>query len=278
MLFNAVIGNPPYNDDIYLQFVSKSLDMIADDGVSLMVTPAKWWLKEDDDNRRFRENVVPHMSEIVYFFDSQDVFNIALNGGVAFYTIDKGVHSEKWLTNRCVKADGFSSDRRLVDCSTNLFLQSELCRSICDKVGCFDKDFKAFIPRWEPENKEVNLFVTTVAGISGGRTFSNDGNLLMLSVVNKVRNGQFRTQDFKCIYSADSEEEADYFISWAYTKFIRFMLMPMWHSYHINNNKTWSCVPHPGKFDHVFSDEEFYATYNLNEDEREFIESVIKEK
>ena len=46
----------------------------------------------------------------------------------------------------------------------------------------------------------------------------------------------------------------------------------------VDNNESWSFVPDPGAFDHIFTDDELYKTYGLTPDEIKVIESVIKER
>ena len=43
MKFNVIIGNPPYNNDIYLDFVTQSFHLSKD--YTVMITPAKWQAK-----------------------------------------------------------------------------------------------------------------------------------------------------------------------------------------------------------------------------------------
>ena len=43
MQFNVIIGNPPYNNDIYLDFVTQSFHLSKD--YTVMITPAKWQAK-----------------------------------------------------------------------------------------------------------------------------------------------------------------------------------------------------------------------------------------
>ena len=40
--FDAVVGNPPYNNELWSKFVSKSLDVLRSDGYLLYVHPANW--------------------------------------------------------------------------------------------------------------------------------------------------------------------------------------------------------------------------------------------
>ena len=72
MKINAVIGNPPYNNDMYIPFVEMGHQLATD--CSLFITPAKWQAKGGKDNEAFRQNIVPYMSKIVYYPATPDVF------------------------------------------------------------------------------------------------------------------------------------------------------------------------------------------------------------
>ena len=62
---NLVIGNPPYDKDIYLDFVTQAHNLSQDSTV--MITPAKWQAKSGKKNDEFRQEVVPYMRDIVYY-------------------------------------------------------------------------------------------------------------------------------------------------------------------------------------------------------------------
>ena len=59
MKFDIVIGNPPYNNDIYIDFVMGGYTLIKEDGYVVMITPAKWQAKGGKKNEDFRKNIVP---------------------------------------------------------------------------------------------------------------------------------------------------------------------------------------------------------------------------
>ncbi len=282
MKFDVIIGNPPYNNDMYLDFVKTGYDLLKDDGVEIMITPAKWQAKGGKKNEDFRANIVPHMKEIVYYPDAGDVFNIRLQGGVCYYIVDKKTYEKKAITSHCSRVPKFSNDRREKVISKPVFLDADICYSICDKVGCFNNSFKPFNPKWVAIKGNINIFVTAVNTDGGGKTsfnvFSRDGNLTMLAPFNRSSETFFRSNDTKCIYSAKTCEEADSFESWAGTRFIRFMLLMRYCTYHNNNDYSWRFVPDPGDFDHIFTDAELYQKYDLTQDEINIIESVIKER
>ena len=280
MKFDVVIGNPPYNNDMYIPFVEMGHNLSQK--CSVFITPAKWQAKGGKQNEAFRKNIVPHMKEIVYYPDAGDVFNIRLQGGVCYYIVDKNTYVKKAITSHCSRVPKFSNDKRERAISKPVFLDADICYSICDKVGCFNNSFKQFNPKWVAIKGNINIFVTAINTDGGGKTsfnvFSRDGSLTMLAPFNRSIEIFFRSNDTKCIYSAKTCEEADSFESWCGSKFVRFMLLMRYCTYHNNNDYSWSFVPDPGAFDHIFTDEELYKKYNLTEEEINIIESVIKER
>lgn len=90
MKFDVVVGNPPYNNDIYLDFVTLGHHLSTQ--YTLMITPAKWQAKTDgkpagsstvDKNKEFRKNIVPFMGKIVNYRNAPELFKIAEWGGYA---------------------------------------------------------------------------------------------------------------------------------------------------------------------------------------------------
>ena len=61
MKFDVVLGNPPYNNDIYLDFVTLGHNIIKQNGCEIMITPAKWQAKGGEKNEAFRKDIVPYM-------------------------------------------------------------------------------------------------------------------------------------------------------------------------------------------------------------------------
>jgi type I restriction-modification system DNA methylase subunit len=61
MNFDVVVGNPPYNNDLYIPFVELGHSLAKE--CSLWITPAKWQAKGGDANDNFRKNIVPYMKK-----------------------------------------------------------------------------------------------------------------------------------------------------------------------------------------------------------------------
>lgn len=104
MKFDTVIGNPPYNNDMYIDFVNLGHKLLRKDGVEILITPAKWQAKGGEKNGIFREKIVPYMKEIVYYPDTAELFDISEPAGITYYLIEKDKKFEnKLIINRCEK-------------------------------------------------------------------------------------------------------------------------------------------------------------------------------
>jgi hypothetical protein len=109
MNFAVVLGNPPYNNDLYLKFVQLGNKICMN--CSMWVTPAKWQAKGGDDNEAFRQSIVPYMSKIVFYPDCIDVFAIGDPGGISYYLIDKEKQALKNIKNVSYKQKIYNDQR-----------------------------------------------------------------------------------------------------------------------------------------------------------------------
>lgn len=106
--------------------------------------------------------------------------------------------------------------------------------------------------------------------------FSSDGTILMTTPSYVGKN--IDRGDSKVMFSSDNIVECESFNSYINTKFVRFMILMRYCRNTVNNDESWSFVPDPGVFDHIFTDEELYKKYNLTQEEINIIESVIKDR
>lgn len=293
MKFNIVVGNPPYNNDAYLDFVKAGYQLSTQ--YSTFITPAKWQAKEGYKNEQFRETIVPHMSKIVYYPDCVDVFGISELGGISYYTIDKNnIHDTKDIINKCEL-------QPLLNSSMNREINSTLwnsAQSIIEKIKSSD-DYKLYVLQDIKQNRKtctinINKQIPTershiwdwnnscidpkYVGHGGCLLNKNDGSTPLLGRAKFLRHAENGSGTSINIFTSDSELECRSFTSWVYSKFIRFLLIIALCSNSVMNDITWRFVPDPGKFDHIFTDKELYEKYNLTEDEINIIESIIKER
>lgn len=114
--FDIVIGNPPYNKGMDLDFVDKAYQLSTN--ITCMITPAKWQTTADDysgcaskniDYKQFRELYVPHMKEVCFYPDAKDVFDIGQIDGITWYILDKDTHEKIKIINKCKLQSHFNS-------------------------------------------------------------------------------------------------------------------------------------------------------------------------
>lgn len=87
MTFDITIGNPPYNNDIYLDFIEFGHNI--SNKYTCMIVPAKWQAKSGIKNEKFRERLVPFMDKITVYKDSTEIFDIEEWGGICYFLLNK---------------------------------------------------------------------------------------------------------------------------------------------------------------------------------------------
>ena len=292
MQFDVVIGNPPYNKDIFLDFVDISYQLSS--GYVVMITPAKW--QTDADNARtaskitykeFRDKYVKHMSHVVFYPDCQDVFNIMQIDGITFFALDKQIYCNTYIKNRCKLQKYFNLS------SIRNILNRESLHNIGDEIINAIGKYKGF--KFQTQAKRFQVWINSQIQLGGNANYGGNSGCLLtqtgaVGVVGASRiidstdavEMSLRTGASTCAFSADTKEECEYFVSWLNTKFTRFFVA-------INISKLtgiicddcFRFVPDPGPFDHIFTDDELYRKFGLrpaHEDYIKVIESVIRER
>lgn len=309
MEFDLVIGNPPYNNDLYLDFVTVAQHLSSK--YTVMITPAKWQAKGGKKNEDFRKNVVPYMSKIVYYPDTNEIFDIALSGGVTYFWADKSLHNKKDIF---VRKNGETISKRnkefmgildLTDDEANILNKirslGEITIDKCDNhkfilkmsyicikyegtthtnigvlhniekqgTGIYFKDSKYYIeidPVYLTRPEEIGKWhlVTSV-------WLNNTIDTLKLGV------NEVSTDNNVTIYSTSDKNEIESVESYFNCKLIWWLMYRM----HVGGNvnlKAFEFVPDPGKFDHIFTDQELYEKYNLTAEEINIIEKSVNEQ
>ena len=312
---NNIIMNPPYNpNDLYINFVTLAHKVASDSVVA--ITPAKGINgKSDKKNDEFRQNIVSHMEEIVYYPMASDVFSIAEPGGIAYYIIDKDKHIDKNITIVCNNKE-FSQEKHI---SNSAYTYNDTVNNILNKtcgkniIHILERKDNSFSflrsyylhESYKPEHtkpdeynyievmsgsnlkgycSKLDLYttdniykykVTQTVMVSAG-VWADIPNYGM-NPLNKLGKGQVPIGSYPIIKFFDTEEECDYFISYCNTKIVKFL-----HYLGIvgttESSDFWRFVPDPVNFDHIFTDVELYQKYSLTDEEINIIESVIKDR
>lgn len=282
MKFDVVIGNPPYNKGMDLDFVD--LGYKISNKYTVMITPAKWQTTADDysgcaskniNYKQFRELYVPHMSYVCFYPACKDVFDILQVDGITWYLLDKCNHEQCIMKNKCRYTKAFNScEKRSIKNRESLF-------NIENEIVKYLGNYNIFTFPYQYKYKHFQVWTNTQ--VPGGG----------LSTQIAVRKTQFvgeshigedngiyieHSNASICSFSSDSKAECESFISWLNCKFTRFFVaINPTKLTGIITNDNFRFVPAPptGKFDHIYTDEELYKAFNLPQKYIDIIEAVI---
>ena len=306
--FDVVIGNPPYNNDLYIDFVQWGHQRA--NKYSLWITPAKWQAKGGDKNERFRQTIVPYMKDIVYYPDTTEVFDINMAGGVSYFSVDRTEYTTTHIINKSVKSKAYNNEqyRKVSNCLNNILM--DFLRNTTIKT-------------WNPLTLDVDYFhakidskdsgeITVVSADSsgefyclghcnknsltncgdackykvimcrkqGGATISSDKNGMYLGTnkISILEPNIVPKNEYMILGVFNTLTEAESLKSYLSTRLVQFIINASLIGANLTNKESWRFVPDPGAFDHIFTDEEIYAKYSLTQDEINLIQSVIKER
>lgn len=284
MKFNVVIGNPPYNRDIFLEFIG--IGHSKSDKYCVMITPAKW--QSDAPNARtlgnityggFREKYLKYISHVIFYPACRDIFDIYQTDGITITLMDNNTHEKVIIQNICKDIQVYNSTetREIGNRESLLNIGNEIINSI--------KPYKQFKFPLVYLNKKYRVFTNTK--ISGYDWFETKRPRFALGISRIIdandRLALMQLSDYtKCTFESDNIQECEAFVSWLNSRFVRFFLA-------VNMSKltgiiTDDCfrfvpaLPEQYKYDHLYTDEELYSIYNLSDKYIKVIESLIRKR
>ena len=228
MRFDVVCGNPPYNDDMYLDFVQLGHKLAKT--YDLWITPAKFIAKNDKSgkNANFRSSILSSIKDLVLYIHTHEVFSILSDGGIAYYLCDKNSHTGINVKNICNEVPDLidSSCQLVTNKNIKKYSLINISDSILDKV--YSNDFNQYHPK-KVDELDYNFYLTSQFGGSGAPTnrfFANDGKALVLSDYEILKKGiKPKSNTTMRLFSSDNLNECNNYLSWIYSKFVRFLLV-----------------------------------------------------
>ena len=293
MKFDVVIGNPPYNKGMDLDFVNLGFDLCTK--YCVMITPAKWQTAADDqrvasktiDYKGFRKKIVPHMSKVVFYPDCNDIFDIKIKDGISYFILDKQNKVDKCtVLNKCVRQKYF--DNSTVRDITNRQALLNVGNDIVEYIDNRKKEFN--FPKFK-QSCRYRLYCGNLITSSGGNEhfLTTDGKTLVSSACSVIDTSLKWSEPSlvsnKLILCSDNRLECESLKSWLDTKFVRFfVLLNISKFSNIMSDDYFRFVPAPpptasgNPWDHIYTDEELYKAFNLPQKYIDVIEAVIKER
>lgn len=278
-----------------------------------MITPAKWQTAEPNQKIAstrsygdFRRELVPHMQQVVYYPNSLDVFDSVYQiDGISYYILDKDTHSvcvvhniNNDLYTRTNKInhifqkhgeqpykDRTKTVRNIQNGQSLLNIGQEIIDFISGQCGGEYVSFKPDEYRCKPNGK----YKVWINSMTPGNQQVSSGGFLALGK-SYIDENKPPVNECKIYFSSDSIDECRSYQSYLQTKFVRLFISSNFSK--LNGficNHCFCFVPAPmvldeqgnrvpGKFDHIYTDEELYKTWNLPQKYIDVIEAVIKER
>lgn len=297
MRFDVVIGNPPYNKGMDLDFVNKGFEMSKQ--YTVMITPAKWQTAEADQRvmsemtyGEFRKKIVPHMSHVVYFPNSLDVFDDVYQiDGITYFCITHETHSKCIVVNK--QCDIYEHAGKINDilmkCEGESFIDRciaerdirngesllNIGQEVIDSLGKYDM----LKPDYYKSNTSGKHKVWINNLVPGNQQVSAGGFLGIGKAY--IRSTKPDKNQVGCYFASDSIDECKSYLSYLNSKLVRFLLSCNYSKLTgVICDYCFRFVPAPpsGKFDHIYTDDELYKDFNLPQKYIDVIEAVVKER
>lgn len=290
MKFDIVIGNPPYNNGIDIDFAFRAMDL-SDRYVSL-ITPAKW--KTSDDNQmiesnhsygEFRKFIMPYMTKICFYPCCKEVFsNILQVDGISYYLVDKLKNS------KVVEVTNKSSYLKYLN---SVELRDNLLDNTLINVGSHLIDYIRDLPNYTPfkfsnypTNKKYTVWVNNKVPGGGLCTLEKPNRQTLFIglawIENRDDKNLYRTDASTLAFSSDNVFECESFISWLKCKLVGFLVaMNIGKLSNVITDHNFKYVPEPiskngyTPFDKIYTDEILYKMYNIPKEYVEIIELMV---
>lgn len=285
MKFNVVISNPPYNKGIDLDFIDISYELSSD--YTVMIVPAKWQTAKHShivvstrlNYGDFRNNYVKHMREVVFYPLCRDIFDIMQVDGITYFILTKDEYNKTIVINKCNHIEYFNSvELRNISNRQSLI---NIGNEIVEYLGDYTKY------TFRPTSEQDKFQVWTNKQIPGGGFATMESSRKNLFVGESYIDEYDpeipleHAPSMTLSFSSSNLEECSSFLSWLNCKFTRFFIAINTSKLTgILNNDNFRLVPAPpsGKFDHIYTDEELYKTFNIPEKYINIIESIVKDR
>jgi len=146
-----------------------------------------------------------------------------------------------------------------------------------DDVCLLSSKGKGYYPKNKIQDKEhiANKFKVIITyAMSGGNKPSSDGQYQVISSLQVLKPNEVCTETYLILGVYDKYIHAQNMLSYASTKFFRFLLLQALTSIHITKD-SFAFVPLQD-FSRPWTDADLYAKYALTDEEISFIESMIR--
>ena len=296
--FDAVIGNPPYNEDpdktdnsytkpVYQNWVYKFNEISQ---MLMFVTPSKWFSSSVKILVKLREYMKSCNIQFINHYPQDDVFkNVKIKGGISYYLINKKFKGPITFNNYIIDINKYDilvepkyyrllskiqkyNEHNLSElyCTQVTFLKSKQEKTLLTSKGdilCYvskNKGFKKYIQK-DQINKKYDYWkiITPAAAFKGTSGFS-DIYLLNDKEIHSMSYISFKTK---------SEQEARSLYSYLKCKLVHVLLSLRKHAHNLCNSKYFIWIPLV-PLDKEWDNYKLYKYFNLDKIDIDMIKDL----
>lgn len=316
MKFDVIVGNPPYqiNDGgnsasaipLYHKFIEQAQKL--NPRYLTMITPSRWF-SGGKGLDAFRDNMLKDKRiKIIHdFIDASECFSgVEIKGGVNYFLWERDYSGKCEISTHLGDKKPSVSKRNLLEEGADVFIRYNEAISIFRKVILYkEKSFSDIVSTRKPFGLNTTFKGKTKYFTDSIKLYQNKGiayiksnevkqnnhwiNKYKIFVPYAVGSGDGKTDLIKPIYGEpntcctetylvlgpfESKEKSENAISYIKTKFFHFMVTLKKNTQH-TTKKAYQFVPMQD-FNETWTDEKLYKKYGLNQEEIDFIESMIR--
>jgi site-specific DNA-methyltransferase (adenine-specific) len=307
---NVGVEKENYAIPIYQKFVQQAKKL--NPNYLVMITPSRWFTGGRGLDE-FRKEMLNdnRIQQIVDFVDSKDCFpGVDLSGGASYFLWNKNYHGACNFTS-IHNGQMVCSQRKLDEFS--IFPRYNEALEIIHKIKNFHEAMletrvstqtpfgfiTTFRGKEQPFDDSLTLYTSSgknyvsrsevkrnlelidkykiafnKATCEHAGTPSKDGKYRIFSNLMLLKPKELCTQTYLLGNTFDTEIEANNFLSYLKTQFVRFLLLQALTSQDISRDKF--CFVPLQDFSESWTDEKLYAKYGITEEEQAFINSMIR--
>lgn len=269
--FDIVIGNPPYNQMIDLNFLEKSYHICEQ---ILFVHPSTWLIDEKNKQKKFikTKELIKNDLKSITLFNGNKIFNIALFVPCLITYIDR---NKKSIGIECY--DSINGVNLIYDdiSQINKYSNKDIYINLKNKINKSDSNL------WYQykNNNCVKDYMISFTGIRGNVNLKNSESMIQKDFYTIVSNARIPQSSNVMVNESfikfyfNTELECSNFLNYLKTYFVRFCLSIYKNNQNLHRGEL-EIIPWLD-FTQEWTDEKLKKHFNITDKEWEFIESVI---
>lgn len=266
MRFDILLMNPPYDKNVHLKFLEKTIK-ISDEVVSIQ--PVRWLqdmceeYKKNTNYKKYEESISKHIKdlEIINSNDSRYIFG-------AEFTMNVGIY----VCNEKNEYNIYKNIKYLRDNKDYSFIKKILSKIVEDNnykkltIKYFNSDLHNFIPLNNMTGENVDRCKPTCAIKEWTKPYSNSDEYVN-DKKHKSGVARGKIENDKCVVFNTLEEAKNCFDSFTTTDFCRFYMSIITTDIHVYQEY----MPWMSDYTKPWTDERFYKYFNISTEEQKLI-------